>query len=149
MKALIVDNDISRVRTICEALRFRFRLPTVWMARSARGAVKILSRLEETQWELIFLEHDLGMSDWWDAQNGQTVALAMREMGVRAKRVIIQSLNEGGAEAMRMILHPHYQVLQVPFPELSDFILDITVPASRMSPVPTGAPALSSPPVTG
>lgn len=119
---LIVDTDTSQVRAICEALRSAFRAPTVWMARSSQEAIKVLSRHQELQWDLVVLDHDLEMSDRLEGGNGQTVAMAMRQIGTRAKRVIIQSLNARGAEAMHGILHPHYKVSRVPFPGALDII---------------------------
>lgn len=120
MKVLVVDNDMSKVKAICEALRFRFRLPTVWMARNAPEAIKIL--LLDMSWDLVFLDYDLELTDRPEEKNGQTVAMAMCEMGVRAKRVIIQSVNGHGAKAMNGILNLHYRVLQAPFPETLDVI---------------------------
>ena len=135
MRALIVDNDISKVKAICEALRSRFWSPTVWMARTSQEAVKLLSRLKDTYLDLVFLEHDLESSD--DASNGQTVATAMCEVGVKAKEVMIHTANASGAEAMRNILSPHYQVQRIPFPEVLKVILDVTPGNSRVS-APTG-----------
>ena len=123
MKVLVVDSDISRVKAICKALRDRFReRPVVWMARNCPEAISILTRLKDMSWDLVFLDHDLEMNDQGGGKNGQAVAGAMRQIGVSAKRIVLQSQNVGGAEAMHGILHQHYQVLRAPFPKTLDVI---------------------------
>jgi CheY-like chemotaxis protein len=120
VKVLVVDNDILKVKAICEALRWRFQLPTVWMARNAQEAIEILS--QEMPWDLVFLDYDLETSGGLEAGNGQTVAMAMCEIGVKAQKVIIQSMNAYGAKAITGILNLRYRVLQAPFPQTLEAI---------------------------
>jgi CheY-like chemotaxis protein len=122
VRVLVVDSDISKVKAICEALRARFPAPTVWMARNSEVAIKVLSNHRGLQWDLVFLDHDLEMSDALKGRNGQTVASAMRQIGSRAKKVIIQSRNATGADAMHGILHPHYKVVRATFRGTLDMI---------------------------
>lgn len=61
MRVLIVDNDVSKVKAICEALGSRFHLPTVWMARSGQEEIKVLSNHKDLQWDQVFLDHYQGL----------------------------------------------------------------------------------------
>jgi hypothetical protein len=92
------------------------------LGRNSEEAIKVLSNHQEMQWDLVFLDHDLEISDVPEGRNGQTVATAMRAIGSRAKKVIIQSRNTNGAEAMHGILHPHYKVVRASFRGTLDMI---------------------------
>ena len=122
MKVLVVDNDISRVKTICKALRDRFQWPSVWMAQDAQEAIKILWQLKDTHWDFVFLDHHPEASDQAAGRNGEKVAMAMREIGVKAKRVVIQSANPDEAEKLQGILNPLYRVVRATFPDSLDAI---------------------------
>jgi CheY-like chemotaxis protein len=122
MRILIVDDDMTRRRAIGEALRERIgKQPEIWMAQSAQEARIILGYLRAEKWDVLFLDHDLLGSDWPESADGRTVARAIVEMKVKAKRIVIQSVNTWGAAEMKRILGKR-RVTLAPYPECLDVI---------------------------
>ncbi len=122
MRILIVDDDLHRQQTMGEALRERFGdIDLLWMARSAADAIVMLRYLERETWDVLFLDHDLAGGDWPDSQDGRTVARAIKSLKVKAKQIIIQSVNAWSAKEMKAILKGR-KVSLSPFPECLELI---------------------------
>ena len=117
MRILIVDDDLGRTREIIDGVKKRFGgQPESWTAQSSDEAIRILAFDKATRWDMIFLDHDL-LSSGEYCDDGQTVAQAMVDIGVKARRVIIQSVNWWGAPIMKGILSG-YKVTLAPYPDV-------------------------------
>ena len=128
-RVLVVDDDLDRTILIRRALKKRLKghEPELWMAQSAQEAVEILGKVRE--WDVVFLDHDLlGSFGFWkedlgeQGNDGRTVARAMIRLGVKARNVVIQSVNKGGGPEIRRILDPFYKVILAPFPGALDCV---------------------------
>lgn len=83
---------------------------------SAFSYLEFLSKLDDSPWDLIYLDHDLGefhtadtyVDGWGKTQeyNGYHAALRICELedALLPSEVIIQSINPGGSRAMKLIL---------------------------------------------
>jgi CheY-like chemotaxis protein len=132
LRVLIVDDDMHRRQTIGEALHERFREVDTWMAQSAQEALIILGYMQRETFDLVFLDHDLLGSDWPDSADGRTVAREIKRLKVKAKQIIIQSVNLWGADGMKAILKGR-KVTMAPFPLVLDLISTLDVDGTPTS----------------
>lgn len=118
MKILVLEDDPERIKWFQSHLKSHGSLITT-NAQTAIGALKAFD------YDLIFLDHDLGgkafvSSD--DPETGYQVALYLSQTGSFGENVIIHSLNAVGAANMHQIL-PSAKV--IPFFNLPMFWGDL------------------------
>lgn len=91
MRVLILEDSESRIK------RFRSNIPSAIIVETAQECI---DKLKEGDWELLFLDHDLGGEVYVDEQNtntGSEVARWIENNQPKIGKIIIHSLNHDAA----------------------------------------------------
>jgi len=125
LKILILEDDINRIRTFAAKLS-PDRFDVVFVT-TARGAT---DHLEALDFDVVFLDHDLGGDVYVDPSNENTGSGVVRWIlqnmeSVGQPTFVIHSLNTPAAEAMERDLgSPFEHVYRIPFTQLVSNYLD-------------------------
>ena len=112
MKILFLDDDPVRHH------QFRAALNGVPVdLRAVARAVEAIAALEQEQFDIIFLDHDLGWQHHVSSGPGTGCEVAQRLMATanREARLVVHSQNEDGTREMLRVLG---SALWIPFPQL-------------------------------
>lgn len=103
MRIFILEDSKSRIQKFKDKLN-RTGI-SLFIATSANEAYHLFE--EEKEFDIMFLDHDLGGKVFMESTNlnsGFQVAKYIKENDIKAKRIIIHSLNSVGAINMNNIL---------------------------------------------
>lgn len=103
MKIFILEDSSVRIQKFIDNLNKQGVI--FFIAKSAEEAYEILS--EHKEFDLIFLDHDLGGKVFVDSNESNTgyqVAKFITKHNIKSKRIIAHSLNNVGAENIKNIL---------------------------------------------
>lgn len=106
MKIFILDDMLERQESLLAALRELIDEDAViFCADSRKTAIEVLEH--EREFDLMFLDHDLGgrvYVDSMDENTGWWVAKYIVDNNIRSKQIIIHTLNWAGAQRMLNLL---------------------------------------------
>ena len=110
MNVLILEDSKSRQRD------FRSNLPWATIVETAESCIK---RLQKEDWDLVFLDHDLGGEIYVDATNTNTGSEVVRWIcgnNPKIKKIVVHSLNDEAAYHMVVDLKmANYDAEAIPF----------------------------------
>lgn len=117
MKVFVLEDNEERIKW------FRSHYPSAMVYTTAAEAIKWLTVSKSSvEWDLIFLDHDLGGTSYADSNSplhGMEVVRWIEQNHPKAKRIIIHSLNYPAAIEMEKRLHEAgYPVYRMPFHRL-------------------------------
>lgn len=102
MRVLILDDDERRVQAFVERLS-RTRGSATW----ARSAWQAILSLETKGWDVVFLDHDLGLTPEVDPGTGMHVVdfIVQNAPKFHDTHFVVHSMNEPAAARMVRALH--------------------------------------------
>jgi len=113
MNIFFLDDDKTRIEV------FSALCPDAVIAETAPDAI---STIEGKDWDIVFLDHDLGGEQFVDTAREDTGAEVTRWIVKNKPKIdliIVHSYNPDGAENMRSLLsQADYNVKKVPFSQL-------------------------------
>ncbi len=120
MKILVVDDQEVRHNKIQSLCMNYFDKPlSIWCSYTVESAIKFL---KQTEFDVIFLDHDLGIAIYQDSNEpntGYQVAKFIVEAGIKTNEIIVHSMNYPGAMNILSILP---QAKYVPFINLESVL---------------------------
>jgi CheY-like chemotaxis protein len=124
LRILILEDDMQRIETFGQKLCVNEHNITY-----VTTAAEAIRWLDEDEFDLVFLDHDLGGKVYVDTNEKNTGSEVVRHMTqptyVKSPVVIIHSLNTPAAKSMEHALaYEGYEVHRIPFTQLVDKYLD-------------------------
>ncbi|MDO8611144.1 MAG: hypothetical protein Q7R95_11515, partial [bacterium] len=123
MRILIVDDQETRHKKIQSLVMDYFDKPvSIWSAYTVKSAIKFL---KQEEFDVIFLDHDLGENIYQDSNEldtGYQIAKFIIAAGINTKEIIVHSMNYPGAMNILDILP---QAKYIPFINLESAMLSL------------------------
>ena len=120
---LFLDDDDIRHAVFAEEFEKYYKQPEDYLVCHAYSLQETIDWLKlDRQWEILFLDHDLGMEDTMCTPGvdnryatGSDVANYIMDNNVITKAIVLHSYNPAGVRQMTATLQSRYPLYPVPF----------------------------------
>jgi two-component SAPR family response regulator len=116
VRVFILEDDVERVAAFHKVLKKRHACDIYHTDKIDKAK----DLLKNNQFDLIFLDHDLGGKIFVDSaeETGYQVAKFIAQNGIKCHQIIVHSMNPVGAKNMMDVLEKFSNTVHIPFPVL-------------------------------